>query len=492
MGKRNCNNNAQGDSSRLVKNTTIYAVGDIIPKLLSFVVFPVLTSYLSPKDYGIINYVNTLNVFLSILGLLCLNTYYLVFYYRQDSEEARQRLLGNLSLFVIGLNVAGSLLLCLLGSLFPHLFSNKIDFYPYIFIGIITNLSGILIIFPSALYRVKENPFPLTVLNVLKGVLTTLCTVILVVGYGYKALGVLFSSMVISVFFGIIFIALTWRETVWNINWRQLRMAFAFSLPLIPGSIAYYLMSMSDRFFIERYLDLTQLGIYSTASTLAMVLNVITYGSYKAFEPYIFKIYGTDGFESKFNKMRNYFLAVILVGSAGLSIFARDFFRIFASEQYQTVYFYVPFVEMSVVFASFSMLYSTVLTAQGKTKRNSLFTMIGGGLSIIINLLLMPHIGLLSACLASILSFGVIMMLSLINSKLYQGMKRVFAVFLLISTLVAVSVYFIRIENVLLSVAVRSLILVMIFLIILRSFKMNVIDILYNLKKDEKNYQINN
>lgn len=458
-------------------------MGDIVPKLLSFIVFPILTSYLSLEDYGIINYVNTLNVFLSILGFLCLNTYYLVFYYRQESEEAKQRLLGNLSLFVIGLNVAGSVLLCLLETLFPHLFSDNIDFYPYIFMGIITNLSSILAILPSALYRVKENPLPLTVLNMLKGGLVTLCTIVLVVGCGYTALGVLFSSMIISVLFGIIFITVTWRETEWNFNWNQIRMALTFSLPLIPGSIAYYLMSMSDRFFIERYLDLTQLGIYSTASTLAMVLNVITYGAYKAFEPYLFKIYGKAEFEDEFCKIRNYYGAIILIGSAALSLFAQDFFRVFASEQYQTVYYYVPLIEIGVVFSSFSMLYSTVITAQGRTKKNSLFTITGGITSLLVNILLMPLIGLFAACVASALSFGVIMLLSIIYSGLYKEIKRILILFLVISILVTVSVYFVSVEDVLISVLVRFVMFLAVSLVALSSLKIRLVDIVINIRK---------
>ncbi|WP_370848124.1 oligosaccharide flippase family protein [Phocaeicola coprophilus] len=50
----------------LVKNSTIYALGDILPKLFSFITFPILTSYLTPAEYGILNYVNTLNVFLLV------------------------------------------------------------------------------------------------------------------------------------------------------------------------------------------------------------------------------------------------------------------------------------------------------------------------------------------------------------------------------------------------------------------------------------------
>jgi O-antigen/teichoic acid export membrane protein len=68
--------------SNLVKNTTIYAIGDIAPRLLGFISFPILTQFLTPAEYGIVNYVNTVNTFLTIVGFLCLNTYYLVYYNR--------------------------------------------------------------------------------------------------------------------------------------------------------------------------------------------------------------------------------------------------------------------------------------------------------------------------------------------------------------------------------------------------------------------------
>ena len=71
----------------LIKNTTIYALGDIIPRLIGFVSLPILTVYLTPSDYGIVNYVNTLNTFLLALGFLSVNTYFLVFYYRCTISE---------------------------------------------------------------------------------------------------------------------------------------------------------------------------------------------------------------------------------------------------------------------------------------------------------------------------------------------------------------------------------------------------------------------
>lgn len=121
-------------------------------------------------------------------------------------------------------------------------------------------------------------------------------TVVLVVYFEFTAEGVLYSTMFVTIVFGVVFLLITIRNMNFVFNLSQIHRALLFSLPLLPGSIAYYLLSMSDRFFIERYLDLTQLGIYSTASTLAMILNILAYGAYKAFEPYFFKIYGKEGF----------------------------------------------------------------------------------------------------------------------------------------------------------------------------------------------------
>ena len=191
--------------SSLVKNTTIYAIGDIAPRLLSFISFPILTQYMSPSEYGIINYVNTVNTFLMIIGFLCLNTYYLVFYNKQNSLVEQKKLFGNLFIFVIGINVIGTLLLFMVGPVILDVFDSNVSFYPYMTIGIVTNLFNILSVLPLALFRMQERPWPVTIINIIKGLLGFVLTLLVVVRYNYKAEGVLFVNMAISILFGFIF-----------------------------------------------------------------------------------------------------------------------------------------------------------------------------------------------------------------------------------------------------------------------------------------------
>ena len=97
---------------------------------------------------------------------------------------------------------------------------------------------------------------------------------------------------------------------------------------MIPGTLSYYLVSMSDRILIEKYLDLNSLGIYSTASTLALLLNIVSFGAYKAFEPYFFRIYGTIDFRRKFEIVHDNFLFILLVGASGIALYSKEFFII--------------------------------------------------------------------------------------------------------------------------------------------------------------------
>ena len=459
--------------NKLIKNTIIYAIGDIIPKIISFLIFPVMTTYLVPSDYGIINYVNTLNAFMIIVGVLCLNTYYLVYYYKQNNEEEKRKLLGNLSIFILGLNLIISVVICVVGCYSPFFLSENIPFYPYIFLGVISNFFNIITILPTALYRLKENPLPLTILNVLKSISIAILNILMVVVFKESALGVLLSTTLVNVVFGILFLFITIRNSSLYFNFSTIKVALKFSLPLLPGSLSYYLMNMSDRILIERYLDLSQLGIYSTASTLAMIIQMVSYGAYKAIEPYFFKEIDSSNFNKKFNSVRDIYIGSLLVVTAIVAIFSQDFFKIFANENYQTVYLYVPMVQIGVLFASCSTMYSTVMTAKGKTNQNSLVAIIGGLCSLICNLLLLPRVGLYGASISSALSFLIILSLSVAYSGMKDDMMKLIWAGLVTELITILTVYVLDINSLAMSVIVRFSIICVIIFSIIRILKIN-------------------
>ncbi|MEG2099207.1 MAG: oligosaccharide flippase family protein [Mucinivorans sp.] len=469
--------------SQLVKNTTIYALGDIVPRLLSFISFPILTTYLLPLDYGIISYVNTINTFLMVASFMCVNTYYLVYYYKQDSPQKQRELLGNLSIFVLLLNVLIALMLFLLGKPFFGLIEGNIDFFPYIAIGVATNFFGTFAVLPSALYRLLERPIVLVSLNIARGVIALALTMILVICYDYTALGVLYANLVVNFLFAIIFGAITWRKALFAFNWTQIRSALRFSLPLVPGSIAYYLISMSDRILIDKYLSPTELGIYSTAATLALLLNIVSYGAYKAFEPHIFKTFSDTDFNIGFRKIRDGLLVIYLMGAMCLAVFAEEFFDIFAAAEYHTAYIYVAPIVVGVFLSSMMMLYSTVITARGKTFTNSMLTIVGGALSITLNNYLLPVMGLFGACAVSATTYFLMYMATIYFSKISISQLFPLISLLVVALVTYFTVYVLSIDSIVYSILVKSAIVLLTLCVVALLMRVNIVKFLGSLFK---------
>lgn len=450
--------------SKLTKNTVIYAIGDIIPKILNLITFPIMTSNLSAGDFGVINYINSIEAFLTIVTFLGLKTYYLVHYYKMDNEEEQKKLLGNLTIFILGFNLILTVILTLIGQpLFKTLGSGEVGFFPYIFIGIITNFFSILSVLPSALYRVRENPLPLTIINAVKGFLIMVLTWVWVVREP-SALTVLNIKLVVSVIFGIFFLYITFKNSILRFNWKQLKLALAFSLPLVPGDVAYYLSSMSDRILIERYLSVEVLGVYSVAATLAGMLNILGYGAYKAFEPFFFKTYGESTFIKDFEKVRDILLYLLLIFALCLVSFSKEFVQIFAKPEYGEAYIFVLPLTLGVIINTISIMYATVLTAQSRTKVCAAISMLCAAVSVALNIVLLPRIGVWSSAIATI----VINLLTYVFAKYISKINTTFkdpAILMLSFIIFSFIVVMINIDNLILSIFIK-IGLVSIFIVI--------------------------
>jgi O-antigen/teichoic acid export membrane protein len=460
------------ESKSLVKNTAIYALGGILPRLLSFISFPILTSYLTPADYGIVNYVNTLNTFLMVLGFLSVNTYYLVFFYRCKNHEEQKKLLGNLTSFILLFNLILLALLLIFGVYIYQLLDSEISFYPYIFLGLLIHFFNLFSVLPSALYRLLEKPLILTAVSVSKAVVTLILILVMVVYLNYTAIGVLYATLTVHFVYAFVFLYLSKDHITWNLNLKQIKKVLLFSLPLVPGSLAYYITTLSDRILIDRYLTLNDLGIYSTAATLALILNIFSYGSYKAFEPYIFKNWGKEGFIRTFDKIRNAFVYVLLIGVLGLSVFSKEFFQIMSSPQFHIAYWYVPFIIIGVYSASLSMLYGTIITAQSKTKINSLINTVGAVISITLNVILLPKFGLIVAALVSSFAMSVMLFISIRYANLAVGHIKPFLGMIWIGLAVYFMVYVVSFDDLLLSMAFKASL--SLFVIVVLSFILSI------------------
>lgn len=401
-----------------LKNTIVYASGDIVPKILVFISFPILTRHLTTGDYGIVNFVNTLNMFLLVFSVLNLNTYYLVNFHRQNNIVNEKRLLGNLSIFLFIYNVILLLLTILSGYLYDLTVVSEISFFPFIFIGVISNFFNAFSVLPLASFRVKEQSLAFAGVNIAKNVVQLALTVLLVVYLKLSTQGVLYSILAANALFFVFYTVYTIRNASLIFNSAQVKEALRFSLPLVPGAVAYLLITLSDRIIIAKYLSFDKLGLYSTAATLGLLINIISSGFYQALEPYIFKQYHEEGFKNEFLKTRKLFLSIILFCSLPIALYAQEFLYYMSNTEFHSAYIYVPLILLGGIFSGLNLIYSTTITASGNTKVNSFNIIIGCLVSVVLNLLLIPLIGIWGAPVSFMTAFFTMLFLSIYKSRL--------------------------------------------------------------------------
>jgi O-antigen/teichoic acid export membrane protein len=410
------------ERKKIFINTIFYTIGEVIPKILAFLLLPILTKYLSPDEYGITNYTNTVMLFFFVLTSLSLNTYVLRNYYKIPTAREQQMLIGNIFSFTLVLNAVVTVLELIMFPLLIRKLHINIPYYPFFMLAILNNfLEGISII-PLVIYRINDKARLFVFVNVSKTFLQFALTTVFLVSLHYGLLSVYLSRLVINVIYAVVFFMVIYKHSIFKINVPQIKDALRFSLPLLPGAISYIFISSFDRIVLERTISLTELGIYSSAATLALALNIVVQGLYRSFEQRIFKDHGTAAYENKVDLLYKFFLLSLLCAGCFLSIFSKEVFLFFTSARYLSAYRLVPFLVVPVIIAGINTFLSTLMIAEGKQVLITKGTLLSAAVTLLGNLLITPRMGIPGAIMTSVVSFLVVFLYYQFNLKLRKKM----------------------------------------------------------------------
>lgn len=380
-------------------------IGEVVPRLIAFILLPIYTNYLTPSDYGMISYTNAVVMFLFFVAVLSMNSYALRYYFEYKSEDERKRMLGNVFLFIGFVNIA---ILGICWVVVPVLIEHydiQVEWAPYMKLAILSNFLEVFSVIPLVLYRVRRDAVMFVTLNLSRVILQFLLTYIFIVNLEWGVLGHFYGRLFPLAVYLIIYYVIMYRNVIFNVNFKQIKEGLKYAVPLLPGAIAYYALSFSDRVILERNVDLAMIGIYNIAYTLSFALTVINQGVYKAIEPEIYSRWAKEGFKEFMEKSQSVFYMILYSGAIALSLFAREIFMVMASEQYLEGFRLVPVIVIGVIMTGQNVIFNTLLSAEKNTKAIGIATLIGAGVSLAFNISLVPIYGIWAASLAMAVSF---------------------------------------------------------------------------------------
>src|SRR3954447_26804994 len=410
---------------RLATTGASYTAASILSKVIAVALLPLYTRYLTPADYGAAEVLFTAVVVASIVVRFGLIEAILRFYYRDDEDPAagvRSSFAGLFWLSTLGalalFPLAGPLAELLIPE--PEKLGESVSELVRIAIG------GLWVLtmweFMLTLFRLEERArafFLTTLLNVLAAIALT---VVLVVGSGEGARGLLVGSYATGAATVVVLIALQWRRLSLRFDRALLRRLLRFGLPTMPAEASLYLLNFVDRIIIVRSAGLAAAGLSSLAVKFAQAVNVLVRGFQLAWPPLAYSIRDDGEARRFYATVVTLFVAGCAFVVTGMWLFSRWIVRALAAPRFFDSYEVIGLVATAVTLYALYLVLVVILGRTGRTEFN--FPAAGAALAanIALNLALVPSLGIVGAGLALVASYVVVVAL------MYGFTQRLFPV----------------------------------------------------------------
>ncbi|HET9197002.1 MAG TPA: oligosaccharide flippase family protein [Solirubrobacterales bacterium] len=411
---------------RLATTGAAYTAASILSKVIAVALLPLYTRYLSPEDYGAAEILFAAVVVASIIVRFGLLEAILRFYYLDEEDPAK----------VVSSTFAGLFWLTTLGALVALPFAGPLSELLLDPSELPAGLSGAELVriaigglwvltmweFMLTLFRLDERArafFATTILNVVAAIALT---VVLVVGLDEGARGLLLGSYATGAAFVLALIVLQWRRlSLWP-DRALLRRLFRFGLPTMPAEVSLYALNFVDRLIIVRSLGLAEAGLYSLGVKFAQAVNVLVRGFQLAWPPLAYSIRDDDEARRAYATVVTLFVAGCSFVVAGMWIFSPWILRLLAAPKFFDAREVVGPIAAAVTLYALYLVLVVILGRTGRTEFNLPAAVAALVVNVVLNLVLVPPLGIVGAAIALVASYLVVLGL------MYAFTQRLFPV----------------------------------------------------------------
>ncbi|MFC1898801.1 flippase [Chloroflexota bacterium] len=427
---------------KYTKDTTLASIATIILSLKGIILLPILTKALGAELYGIWSQILVTIALLTPLALLQLNQAMIRFLAaEEDKRKVSQGLFSIFSAISIFTAILSFAMFIIAKPLAIVIFGDA-NAQPFIqiaaFVLFLNVIDQVVLGYFRAFRQMKKYSIFITLQTVIEISLITY----FVLSLGLELSGALYSLLVakgIILIVGLLLIISEIKIVTPSIT--LLKPYLAFSLPLIPFMLCAWIVTLSDRYIIGYFMNMNAVGVYSAAYSLGNLVQLFIAPFWIVLFPTVTNLY-EHGQIQEIKTHLKYSLKLFLMFAIpvffGLSVLSQSLLDILTTSEFSRGYLIIPIVSLAVVlFGSSSILGNTLMLL----KKTKTIALIYGGsalINIMLNIALVPSIGILGAAIATLATFTLhLIVISKISyRRLLFGIDLKFIIKSIISSLV--------------------------------------------------------
>lgn len=441
----------------LFKNTIMIGIGTFCTKIISFLLVPFYTRWLSPEDYG--NYDLIVSYLTLLIPFITLQLEHAVFRFSLTNNKDSKRYLTN-ALFITLINIVIIdifSIIILKESTFKYGFPFYFDTYAIYLVLL-------------EYYRGNNNLKEYSFFNIISSILILIFSFIFVPILELGSNGLLCAYGV--AFLLVDFVIICRINLLKDLKKRkpgkkEIKEMLKYSLPMIPNGISWWITNVSDRTIIKLIIGSYFNGLYAVACKIPTILTLI-YGIFNtSWQQTAILSYNSEDRNVYYKKILKELTKFLFSASFIILTILPFLFKYILSNEYYKAFIYVPILLLGSIFMCLGQFLGGILLASNSTKQIGYTTTISAIINILVNLILMKKFGLIIACISTLISYIYFYLKRMLLLKdIFKGSNNIILLSVLSFIFIFISCLFIKFKNI-------------IYIIILSVF-IYIISIFYN------------
>ncbi len=448
---------------KLFKQTFIYGLATVLPRVLSVILVPLYVEVLLPEEYG---------VYASLMAFLILGNVLLsygmetAFFRFVTKENTNQKIVQSTTLTSL---TVSTLLFLGITLLFRNQIATVSEFRTeYVTYGLWILALDALVVLPFVWFRANEKPMRYAIIKILN-----VCI-----------------NLGLNLFFFLVLPKLAGKSGFWEMAWDPtnkvayvfianliasaltllmllplyLKIGFGFNntiwkqmmkyaIPVLIAGIAFSVNEAFDRILLKYLLPAdvaeVEVGLYSACYKLGMFMTLFVMAFRLGIEPFFFNYAGESNAKNTYAAITKYFTLfgslILLFVVIYIDVFKRI---LIPNSQYWEALKIVPLILLANLFLGIYHNLSVWYKVTDRTKYGAYISVFAAVVTLVLNYVLIPLIGYIGSAIATLAAYGSMMVLSyLYGQKYYEvpyNLKRVGGLLGLAIAFSTISFYFFR------------------------------------------------
>jgi len=410
---------------KFFKDTIIYGLATVLPRLMNFVLVPLHTGTLETTSYSDNTTFYVYAAFFNVLLTYGMETSFFRFF---SKSEEKDKIFSTTFISLIVTTIAFLILVLLFNEQLANWLGIKQSYFNLL-IGVL--VLDTLVVAPFAYLRAIGRPIrfaSIKIANILVYVLLNYFFLWIVPKFGIDISGYDNSDLVKYIFIAnlvasiITFLLLIpyFFKVKFQFSKTILKQLLNYGWPIMVAGLAYVINENFDKWILPDILGKDINGAYSGCYKIAVFMTIFIQAFRLGAEPFFFNHSKEKNAKQTYALIMKYF---VIVGSLML-VFIISYLDIFKNlivtdESYWIAIDIVPIVLLANLCLGIYFNLAIWYKLTDKTRYGMYFSIVGAVITIIFNLVMIEKIGFIAAAWATLLAYGTMTLLSYVIGQKY-------------------------------------------------------------------------